>query len=155
MTVRLLVETDDDANLQELERMLKHAGFRTQRYPSEPQLAPRHHQQTDVAANGFERPVLATRSGVQVNGHAQRDHSERSKLIAVTRNLYATLTPRQQTVLRQMLTGRPNKIIADDLSITEKTVKAHRSQVMLKMQTGSIAELARRCTWADIEPATF
>jgi len=37
--------------------------------------------------------------------------------------------------------GRLNKQIADDLGTSVRTVKAHRAQVMAKMEVGSLAEL--------------
>lgn len=53
------------------------------------------------------------------------------------------LTPRQREVFRLAAAGMPNKQIAAELGISEKTVKIHRFFVMNKLQTSSIAELAR------------
>ncbi len=39
--------------------------------------------------------------------------------------------------------GKPNKIIADDLGISPKTVEIHRGRVMEKLQVDSVAELVR------------
>ena len=46
-----------------------------------------------------------------------------------------------------MVSGRPNKQIADVLGISERTVKAHRGQVMHKMGVESLAELGRAVEW--------
>lgn len=56
---------------------------------------------------------------------------------------FATLTPRERQVLREVARGRLNKQIAFELGISEITVKLHRSNVMRKMRTISVGELIR------------
>jgi FixJ family two-component response regulator len=56
---------------------------------------------------------------------------------------YDSLTPREREVLALVVTGRLNKQIAADLGTSERTVKAHRAQVMTKMRVGSLADLVR------------
>ncbi|AJA61763.1 MULTISPECIES: response regulator transcription factor [Bradyrhizobium] len=53
----------------------------------------------------------------------------------------ATLTHRERQVFDLIVRGRINKQIAHELGTTERTVKAHRHQVMEKMQVHSLAEL--------------
>jgi FixJ family two-component response regulator len=53
----------------------------------------------------------------------------------------ATLTPRERQVFNLIIRGKINKQIAFELGTTERTVKAHRHQVMEKMQVHSFAEL--------------
>ncbi len=53
----------------------------------------------------------------------------------------ATLTQRERQVFDLIVRGRINKQIAHELGTTERTVKAHRHQVMEKMQVHSLAEL--------------
>jgi len=53
------------------------------------------------------------------------------------------LTPRERDVLGLVTTGLLNKEIAYALGTVEKTIKAHRTHIMRKMQAGSIAELVR------------
>ncbi len=69
-----------------------------------------------------------------------------------TRRLLADLTPREYETLRCVISGAPNKVIAYRLGITERTVKAHRSQVMSKMQVSSLAELVRSVEALGVEP---
>ena len=57
------------------------------------------------------------------------------------RRLAATLTPRERQVFNLIVRGKINKQIAHELGTTERTVKAHRHQVMEKMQVHSLAEL--------------
>lgn len=66
--------------------------------------------------------------------------SHRSRLEAL-RNLVATLTPREWQVFDLIVRGKINKQVAHELGTTERTVKAHRHQVMEKMQVHSLAEL--------------
>ena len=51
------------------------------------------------------------------------------------------LTPRERDVLGLVVAGLLNKQIAAELGMSEKTVKAHRAQVMQKMQVSSVARL--------------
>ena len=53
----------------------------------------------------------------------------------------ALLTPRERDVLALVAAGLLNKQIAAELGMSEKTVKAHRAQVMQKMQVSSVAQL--------------
>ena len=57
------------------------------------------------------------------------------------RGLLASLTPRERQVFDLIVRGKINKQIAYELGTTERTVKAHRHQVMEKMQVHSLAEL--------------
>jgi RNA polymerase sigma factor (sigma-70 family) len=53
----------------------------------------------------------------------------------------ARLTPREREVLGLVVAGLLNKQIAAELGMSEKTVKAHRAQVMQKMRVSSVAQL--------------
>ncbi|MGY4284228.1 FixJ family two-component response regulator [Bradyrhizobium sp. LM2.7] len=68
---------------------------------------------------------------------ARHQHSE----LGSFRRLVATLTPRERQVFNLIIRGKINKQIAFELGTTERTVKAHRHQVMEKMQVHSFAEL--------------
>lgn len=65
---------------------------------------------------------------------------QRSELSNLNR-LVATLTPRERQVFDLIVRGKINKQIAYELGTAERTVKAHRHQVMEKMQVQSLAEL--------------
>ena len=65
---------------------------------------------------------------------------QRSKLDSF-RGLVASLTPRVRQVFDLIVRGKINKQIAYELGTTERTVKAHRHQVMEKMHVQSLAEL--------------
>lgn len=66
---------------------------------------------------------------------AQREHYQA---------LLARLTPREQQVLELIAAGRLNKQIAGDLSISIKTVEAHRANIMDKFEVRTMADLMRR-----------
>jgi len=59
------------------------------------------------------------------------------------RAAFTTLTPREREVFALATRGLLNKQIAAELGISERTVKAHRAQVMRKMGAASLADLVR------------
>lgn len=60
---------------------------------------------------------------------------------AVVLSRIATLTPREQQVFELVVRGKTNKEMANALGATERTMKAHRHNVMAKMEVRSLAEL--------------
>jgi FixJ family two-component response regulator len=59
------------------------------------------------------------------------------------RACFDTLTEREHQVFEGVVAGKLNKQIAGELGAAERTVKAHRAQVMQKMGAASVAELVR------------
>ena len=66
---------------------------------------------------------------------------ERRQADSVARHL-AELTERERDVMRLVVEGRPNKLIADALDISVRTVEVHRARVFEKMEVRSAVELA-------------
>src|SRR5246127_3392039 len=54
-----------------------------------------------------------------------------------------SLTAREREVLDLVTSGKPNKIMAADLGVSQRTVEIHRSRVMEKMGASSLAQLVR------------
>ena len=94
----------------------------------------------DDAILGAIRSALARAGG---RGHLQ---AEREKFVA----RMATLSQREREVLAGLVEGHANKVIASDLDISARTVEVYRANVMTKMQAGSLSELVRMVTIAEL-----
>ena len=72
----------------------------------------------------------------------RHDHvRERNSRLSAFRALVATLTPREREVFALVVRGKLNKQIAHDLGASERTIKAHRHSMMVKLQAKSLAEV--------------
>jgi FixJ family two-component response regulator len=71
--------------------------------------------------------------------------------IAQLREQYATLTPRERQVTALVASGLMNKQVANELSISEATVKMHRGSAMRKLGVKSVATLIRIAEGLDIQ----
>ena len=68
-------------------------------------------------------------------------HAEQSEKVEYER-LLSRLTRRERDVLELVVTGEVNRLIAETLGISKRTVEVHRVRLMKKMHVGSVAELA-------------
>jgi len=55
----------------------------------------------------------------------------------------ATLTQREREVLDRVIAGKVNRLIAEEMQISIKTVEAHRARIMEKLAVDSVAELVQ------------
>ena len=63
---------------------------------------------------------------------------------------FDNLSPREHEVLVLMVRGLPNKIMAAELGVSQRTVEIHRARVMEKTAAGSLAHLVRM--FLDLNP---
>lgn len=80
---------------------------------------------------------------VQLAIDRDREARQQRADLAELRRRYESLTPREGEVMALVVTGMLNKQIASKLGTSEATVKAHRAQLMRKMDADSVAELVR------------
>jgi DNA-binding NarL/FixJ family response regulator len=66
-----------------------------------------------------------------------------SVLVQEVRYPTESLTPREQEILEHIVRGETNSQIADNLSLSVKTVEWHRSNLMSKLDAHNAAELVR------------
>lgn len=72
-----------------------------------------------------------------------RGRRRRALHLDALRRRYASLTSREQQVMRMAAAGLLNKQIAAELTLSEVTVKVHRANAMQKMQARSLPDLVR------------
>ncbi|HXD08000.1 MAG TPA: response regulator [Burkholderiaceae bacterium] len=73
---------------------------------------------------------------------ASRASIERRRSQAAVRKRLGELTEREAEVMTMVVEGRPNKLIADAMQISVRTVEVHRARVFEKMEVRSAVELA-------------
>lgn len=95
------------------------------------------------AVDFIEKPFSYRQAVSIVERAFQRDAENRDRHArqADVGSRIAALTDRERAVLRCVIAGKLNKVIADELDISVKTVESHRAKVMEKMRVTSVAEL--------------
>lgn len=104
------------------------------------------------AADFIEKPVDGKSfiAAVERAVVARRAIKTQLEVASLAQQRVAALTPRERDVLRHLVEGNPNKIIAHQLCISPRTVENHRARLMVKMQADSVAELVRMALAAGI-----
>ncbi len=95
------------------------------------------------AVDFLEKPVQRQTLVEAIGRALQRDEQQRRERndIAGLRERFALLSPREQTVLEQVVAGKLNKQIAAALEVSERTIKTLRAQCMDKLGAATSAEL--------------
>ncbi len=99
----------------------------------------------------FKDDVLleAIRGAIERSRAALQQESEMQTL----RGRFASLTPREREVMVLVCSGLLNKQVGGELGISEITVKAHRGQMMRKMQADSLPELVTMAAKLGVQAA--
>lgn len=105
----------------------------------------------DFLEKPFERTVLLAMVETAMKrlrqGDARAIDAERARL------RIAVLTPRERAVLQKLAHGLPNKSIAYDFGISQRTVEVHRANLMTKLGVPSFPDALRLAFAAGLGPA--
>jgi FixJ family two-component response regulator len=81
-----------------------------------------------------------------------RARRERDNVLRTLTERFGSLSSREREIMVQVAAGRLNKQIANDIGISESTVKVHRTHLMRKMKARSLPELSRMADMLKIGP---
>jgi FixJ family two-component response regulator len=95
------------------------------------------------------KALLAAVHSALARNAQNRDARERASEL---QSHFKALTARERAVFALVVAGKLNKHIATELGISQRTVKAHRAQVMEKMHVASLAELVHVAEQLKAEP---
>ena len=106
------------------------------------------------AVDFVEKPLReeALLQSIESALQAARESHRQQSLGAAALGSIGRLTPREREVLEQLVAGRPNKVIAQNLACSPRTVEIHRARIMEKMEARSLPHLVRLALAAGIEP---
>ncbi|WP_395701512.1 response regulator transcription factor [Aquabacterium sp.] len=95
----------------------------------------------DFIEKPFHDQALLDRvhQAIELSGRAHADAGEHQRIA----ERYARLSEREKQVLQAIVEGRPNKLIADDLGLSIRTVETHRAHLIEKMEARSLSQLVR------------
>jgi DNA-binding NarL/FixJ family response regulator len=108
------------------------SGFLTKDTPSEKLAETVRKVHTD---GNLLEPILADRLLAEFSSLTEKRREQGGETA-----LFASLSPRESEILKMVANGRPNKIIAADLSISEHTVRNHISNIFQKLQVNNRTE---------------
>jgi len=100
----------------------------------------------DFIEKPFNNEILLDRvqSAVKMSIEHQRDNRETMEILRCV----DSLSVRERQVLEMVVDGLTNKIMADRLNVSEKTIEHHRARMMGKMNAGSLSDLIKMATKA-------
>jgi RNA polymerase sigma factor (sigma-70 family) len=87
----------------------------------------------------YRRIVELVRECLARDGQTREQRERRRVLV----ERIAQLTQREREVMERVIAGQMNRVIAEELDISIKTVEAHRARIMEKLEVNSVAELVQ------------
>jgi two-component system, LuxR family, response regulator FixJ len=93
----------------------------------------------------LQKPFLDADLLERIRRALEQDRANRTRLQqhdAIQERL-VSLTPREREILDLVTSGKPNKVMAAQLGVSQRTVEIHRARVMEKMGASSLAQLVR------------
>jgi FixJ family two-component response regulator len=95
----------------------------------------------DFIEKPFQDNVLldSIRGAIAANSQSQQLNGEDEMLA----EKWGSLTPREKQVAALVVSGKPNKVSAYELGVSQRTVEIHRARVMRKTGAESLADLVR------------
>lgn len=106
---------------------------------------------TDFLTKPFNDQVLL--ESINKALHLDKTNREKQQQTALASAKFALLSPREVQVLQGIVAGKQNKVISSELTISLKTVEAHRASVMKKMGVKSVPELVKIVLSNDTQAA--
>lgn len=95
----------------------------------------------DFIEKPFRDQVLLNSINDAISNHTQSQYAkDRNASLA---RKWASLTPREEEVARLVVSGKPNKVSAYELGVSQRTIEIHRARVMRKTGAQSLADLVR------------
>jgi two-component system, LuxR family, response regulator FixJ len=103
------------------------------------------------ALNFLEKPCRDQQLWEAIQEGLRWDAAHRQQMAMHTKALHRLnrLTPGEHEVLQQLVEGRSNKVIAEDLGLSVRTIEVRRAKIMTKMKAESLAELIKSTLSAD------
>jgi two-component system response regulator FixJ len=97
------------------------------------------------AVDFLEKPFRNCDLLAGIEAAVARQEAQRAHLARRTgaEQRYQSLTPREREVMEYIVSGEPNRTIAERLAVSVRTVEVHRAKVMEKMRAGSLPDLVR------------
>ena len=95
----------------------------------------------DFIEKPFDGDALLAAIGAALREGSDRQRAAEERAEVMER--LASLSGREREVLEGLVAGHANKVIADDLQISPRTVEVYRANVMSKMRAASLSELVR------------
>jgi two-component system response regulator FixJ len=95
----------------------------------------------DFIEKPFRDQVMldSVQRALDYDAQARRERAERTNV----ETKLSQLTQRERQIMDLLVTGKPNKVIAYELGISQKTVDFHRAHIFEKMRVDSVVELVR------------